>query len=39
VGKGTGTRRKYLVRWSDFIKIAKAYDYEPQGLKEGEKSK
>ena len=30
VGKGSSTRRVYIVKWSDFVKIAKAYDYEPQ---------
>jgi hypothetical protein len=30
VGKGSSTRRVYIVKWSDFAKLAKAYDYEPQ---------
>jgi len=35
-GKGSSTRRVYVVKWSDFARIAKAYDYEPQALREGE---
>jgi len=37
VGKGSGTKRVYVVKWSDFAKIAKAYDYEPQSQREEKK--
>ena len=33
VGKGRGAKKKYVVKWSDFAKIARAYDYEPQALR------
>jgi len=36
VRKGGSIRKKYVVKWSDFAKIAKAYDYEPQSAREGE---
>jgi dissimilatory sulfite reductase (desulfoviridin) alpha/beta subunit len=36
VGKGSSTRRVYIVKWSDFAKLAKAYDYEPQSQSRGE---
>jgi hypothetical protein len=31
-------RRKYVVKWSDFVKIARAYDYEPQSQGEEKKN-
>lgn len=34
VGKGRGARRKYVIGWSDFVRVAKAYDYEPQTAEE-----
>ena len=37
VGKGSSTRRVYIVKWSDFAKLAKAYDYEPQSQSKEEK--
>jgi hypothetical protein len=36
VGKGSGTRRVYMIKWIDFSRLAKAYDYEPQS-QSGEK--
>jgi hypothetical protein len=38
VGKGSRAKKKYVVKWSDFAKIAKAYDYEPQSQGEEKKS-
>ena len=38
VGKGSRARKKYVIKWSDFVKIAKAYDYEPQSQGEEKKS-
>jgi hypothetical protein len=35
IGKGKGTRRKYVIKWNDFVKIAEAYDYEPQTTEDG----
>jgi hypothetical protein len=35
IGKGKGTRRKYVMKWDDFVKIAEAYDYEPQTTEDG----
>ena len=35
VGKGKGARRKYVMKWSDFVRVAKAYDYEPQTAEDG----
>jgi len=36
-GKGSGARYVYEVKYSDFVNIAKRYDYEPIGLKEESK--
>jgi hypothetical protein len=38
VRKGGSIRKKYVVKWSDFAKIAKAYDYEPQSQGEEKKN-
>jgi RecA/RadA recombinase len=38
VRKGGSVRKKYVVKWSDFAKIAKAYDYEPQSQGEEKKN-
>jgi hypothetical protein len=40
VKRGGSVRRKYIVPLGEFVKIAKAYDYEPQSAsaKEGGKS-
>jgi len=38
VRRAGGSKKKYVVKWSDFVKIARAYDYEPQSQGEEKKN-